>query len=301
MLTFRGVTRYRTTRTPLGGRRLAGQTGLEPATCGFGDRCATNCATALRDRRHPESLPRRQRSSGGHLPPKEYCTRTERRGRTGPRHAPSEPAGPHQVTAHEAPLSTRRDRPSRPTLDDGPQISPARPGSDHPLPVIHRTSTRSPRNTYPRVLAHPARGDRDTRGRHVGSRGRTSHPPRAHARRDRAGGEQGPAPRHHLPWPHRPHHRALARVLPRRDLGHVRPGAGRRAGRAERRGAHRGRALPERRPPRGAGHGLGRVAPERRRDPVHLHVAGRELQRVRRRRRDRRRHDRRGRSPRRSA
>src|SRR5690606_9894024 len=25
----------------------AGQTGLEPATCGFGDRCATNCATAL--------------------------------------------------------------------------------------------------------------------------------------------------------------------------------------------------------------------------------------------------------------
>ncbi len=26
---------------------LAGQTGLEPATCGFGDRCATNCATTL--------------------------------------------------------------------------------------------------------------------------------------------------------------------------------------------------------------------------------------------------------------
>src|SRR6478735_8847659 len=25
----------------------AGQTGLEPATCGFGDRCATNCATTL--------------------------------------------------------------------------------------------------------------------------------------------------------------------------------------------------------------------------------------------------------------
>src|SRR5699024_2122213 len=27
----------------------AGQTGLEPATCGFGDRCATNCATALHE------------------------------------------------------------------------------------------------------------------------------------------------------------------------------------------------------------------------------------------------------------
>gem|GEM_PF-3741627 len=27
----------------------AGQEGLEPTTAGFGDRCATNCATALRD------------------------------------------------------------------------------------------------------------------------------------------------------------------------------------------------------------------------------------------------------------
>src|SRR6478672_335542 len=30
------------------GTACAGQTGLEPATCGFGDRCATNCATTLR-------------------------------------------------------------------------------------------------------------------------------------------------------------------------------------------------------------------------------------------------------------
>jgi hypothetical protein len=29
------------------GTTCAGQTGLEPATCGFGDRCATNCATTL--------------------------------------------------------------------------------------------------------------------------------------------------------------------------------------------------------------------------------------------------------------
>src|SRR6478672_691506 len=29
------------------GTACAGQTGLEPATCGFGDRCATNCATTL--------------------------------------------------------------------------------------------------------------------------------------------------------------------------------------------------------------------------------------------------------------
>ena len=33
---------------PGGPDACAGQTGLEPATCGFGDRCATNCATALR-------------------------------------------------------------------------------------------------------------------------------------------------------------------------------------------------------------------------------------------------------------
>src|SRR5690606_9407878 len=34
------------------GADLAGQEGLEPTTAGFGDRCATNCATALRRTTH---------------------------------------------------------------------------------------------------------------------------------------------------------------------------------------------------------------------------------------------------------
>src|SRR5690606_11914422 len=41
--------------TPAGS---AGQTGLEPATCGFGDRCATNCATALHEDRASCGRPR---------------------------------------------------------------------------------------------------------------------------------------------------------------------------------------------------------------------------------------------------
>jgi hypothetical protein len=36
--------------------KLAGRTGLEPATGDFGDRCATNCATALRAMRKSRSL-----------------------------------------------------------------------------------------------------------------------------------------------------------------------------------------------------------------------------------------------------
>src|SRR6185503_10088986 len=38
---------------------VAGATGLEPATCGFGDRCATNCATplCLRNERPPPRSP----------------------------------------------------------------------------------------------------------------------------------------------------------------------------------------------------------------------------------------------------
>src|SRR5262249_34912831 len=39
--------RAREPRPPRQGFRAAGATGLEPATPGFGDRCATNCATPL--------------------------------------------------------------------------------------------------------------------------------------------------------------------------------------------------------------------------------------------------------------
>src|SRR6478736_1315408 len=84
MLTSRGVTRYRTTRTPREGRRLAGQTGLEPATCGFGDRCATNCATALRRPGPPRRSVRSRARTDGHHPQGVRFTRRAPVGRTVP-------------------------------------------------------------------------------------------------------------------------------------------------------------------------------------------------------------------------
>src|SRR5690606_32184466 len=54
------------------GRRVdaaaAGQEGLEPTTAGFGDRCATNCATALRDFLPRPTVAARGRA-GGREPP----------------------------------------------------------------------------------------------------------------------------------------------------------------------------------------------------------------------------------------
>src|SRR5690606_14737412 len=66
---------------------LAGQEGLEPTTAGFGDRCATNCATALG--RSPPPAARRparagQRAAWRRRPPGIECTCRARVGRTRP-------------------------------------------------------------------------------------------------------------------------------------------------------------------------------------------------------------------------
>src|SRR5690606_525036 len=68
---------------------LAGQEGLEPTTAGFGDRCATNCATALRDFpppgrpvRAPLEAVERTVQPGGDQPPGNECTRLRALGRT---------------------------------------------------------------------------------------------------------------------------------------------------------------------------------------------------------------------------
>src|SRR5262245_43304328 len=50
----------------------AGATGLEPATCGFGDRCATNCATPLRGATSPATRARRVREA--FHPTADQCT-----------------------------------------------------------------------------------------------------------------------------------------------------------------------------------------------------------------------------------
>ena len=79
------------TRRPCS-RALAGQEGLEPPTAGFGDRCAANCATALRwtsddTAARPGPHPRRTCVSplqgpactdhGGRQPPAAECTCSE--------------------------------------------------------------------------------------------------------------------------------------------------------------------------------------------------------------------------------
>ena len=112
---------------PGGPDACAGQTGLEPATCGFGDRCATNCATALRrpglhdnprdtDGHHPEGV----RAATGAPPGHGSSWRTSTAG--GPLYAtsaawveppgarPAAPAGP-RGTCHLpiSPGTARRD------------------------------------------------------------------------------------------------------------------------------------------------------------------------------------------------
>ncbi len=109
-------------------RSNAGQEGLEPTTAGFGDRCAANCATALRGGRHPGSLRAGTGHHGGRQPPGCECTHSGARGRTGPGREVRDPRPSRtaRVLSGSEPRSHRASATMGPVTENSPAAAPRR-------------------------------------------------------------------------------------------------------------------------------------------------------------------------------